>query len=93
MHEEELGFNKNTYDYRTKDKLRLLVEEDEQEAVRAGDGNEELFEVFRRIVREESPVTESTEYGLRFGFQQMVYCNSMEDTRKLIQAMEQNISE
>ena len=53
------------------------------------------FEVFRRIMREEDPVTESTEYSLRFAFQQMVFQKStnMEGTRKLITVMEKKIME
>ena len=53
------------------------------------------FEVFRRIMREEDPVTESTEYSLRFAFQQMVFQKSsnMEETRKLITVLEKKIVE
>lgn len=36
-------------------------------------GTKSGIEVFRRIVREVDPVTESTEYGLRFSFPQLVF--------------------
>ena len=58
-------------------------------------GTKSGFETFRRIMREEDPVTESTEYSLRFAFQQMVFqkCANLDGTRRLIQAMEKKISE
>ena len=58
-------------------------------------GTKSGFEVFRRIVREEDPVTSSTEYTLRFNFQQMAFKKSknIEETRHLIQNLDQKISE
>lgn len=41
------------------------------------------------------PVTESTEYGLRFSFQQLVFqkCATIADTMRLLEVMETNISD
>lgn len=58
-------------------------------------GTNSGFEVFRRIVREEDPAMESTEFGLRFGFQLLVLqkCYTITDTMKLLKAMESIMSE
>ena len=97
VHNADNDFDMSNFNFRARDKdlyayllrklnrkLKALVA-----GVRSG------FEIFRRIMREEDPVTESTEYSLRFAFQQMVFqkCTNLEGTRKLIQAMEKKISE
>ena len=90
-------FSSASFDYKPRDrdlyayllrklnkKLKVLVA-----------GTKSGFELFRRIMREEDPVTESTEYSLRFAFQQLVYqkSSSMEGTRKLLQIMEKKMCE
>lgn len=53
------------------------------------------FEVSRHIVCDEDLVCESTEHGLRFSVQQMVFqrCHSIHDTMQLLRAIAHTISE
>ena len=58
-------------------------------------GTKSGFEVFRIIVREEDPVTTSTEYNLRFAFQQLVFkkCSDLGATKAFIQILDRKIKE
>ena len=95
VHNADNEFNKITFDMKARDKdlyaylLRKLNKKLKALVASTRSG----FEVFRRIMREEAPVTESTEYSLRFAFQQMVFQKSgcMDDTRKLISILEKKI--
>lgn len=55
-------------------------------------GTRSGFEVFRRIVREEDPVTEDTEYGLRFALQQLIFqkCTAISETIRLLKVTDTN---
>ena len=96
-HDAKNDFDKFSFDYRARDKdlYAYLLRKLNKKLKALVAGTRSGFEMFRRIMREEDPVTESTEYSLRFAFQQMVFqkSTSIEGTRKLIQAMEKKISE
>ena len=97
VHDADNDFDRAFFDYRARDKdlYAYLLRKLNKKLKALVAGTKSGFETFRRIMREEDPVTESTEYSLRFAFQQMVFQKSttMEGTRKLIQAMEKKISE
>ena len=80
---------------RSKGFYGLLLSKINKKQTATTSGVRDGFELFRRISRDEDPITDTTAYTLRLAFQNMAYnkCKNLEETWKYMSEIEQKLTE